>query len=334
MTEEHSSELTAAEISALWEAYQGDTATVCGLSHFLSHVDDEEIKEILEETLAMSKENVKKLTEIFKNEGYALPLGFTEQDVNNDAPRLFSDYLYLTYNFNMTNLAFSMYSACLIAATRPDIIDYFANNLTSTKELHIKSKVLMQEKEIYSYAPVIPHQKQVDFVEKESFLAGWFTDRRPLLGIEISALVLNAKQNALGQAIITGFSQVAQSKEVRRYFERGRDIAGKHLDIFRSILTEEFLSDGVLIATPQVTDATVSPFSDKLMMTLIANLSSTGLSQYGISMSTSQRRDLSVHYTRLMAEVASYSVDGAKILINNGWMEQPPIAADRKELAK
>ncbi|WP_419158854.1 DUF3231 family protein [Rossellomorea sp. BNER] len=29
-----------------------------------------------------------------------------------------------------------------------------------------------------------------------------------------------------------------------------------------------------------------------------------------------------------------YSEDGANIMIDNGWMEQPPLAADRDELAK
>jgi hypothetical protein len=39
-------------------------------------------------------------------------------------------------------------------------------------------------------------------------------------------------------------------------------------------------------------------------------------------------------YTRLIGELLNFSDDGANIMINHGWMEQPPEAADRKKLAK
>jgi hypothetical protein len=35
------------------------------------------------------------------------------------------------------------------------------------------------------------------------------------------------------------------------------------------------------------------------------------------------RRDLATQYTRLTSEMEQYREDGANILINNGWMEQP-----------
>ncbi len=150
----------------------------------------------------------------------------------------------------------------------------------------------------------------------------------------ISALIFNAQRNALGQAVITGFSQVAKDKEVRRYFERGRDIAGKHVNIFGKILYEDFLSEAALLLTSEVTDSTEAPFSDKLMMTLITALIGSGIGEYGASMSMSPRRDLGVQYTRLIAEITKYAEDGVQSLIKNGWMEQPPMAADRRDLAK
>jgi len=35
-----------------------------------------------------------------------------------------------------------------------------------------------------------------------------------------------------------------------------------------------------------------------------------------------------------MAEIGAYAEDGANIMIDNGWLEQPPGAADRDLLAK
>jgi hypothetical protein len=334
MTKQPSKTLTASEIALLWECYQSDTMTICGLRHLLSNVEDEEIREVLEEILGIMKRNVDELHHIFKTEDYPIPHGFTEQDVIEGAPRLFSDNLYLSYCSSQARLGLTMYATAIGAATRPDIIEYFSKNLRTSEEIHLKTKNLAQEKGIFVYAPEIPKPDKIDFIKKQNFLAGWFADRRALLAIEIANLITNAQQNALGQAFVTGFSQVAESKEIRKYFERGRDISKKHLTIFNTILNEEYLPDGAMITTSEVTDSTVAPFSDKLMLALISSLSTAGISQYGVSMAMSARRDLGVHYARLNAEVTSFSEDGAKLMIENGWMEQPPIAANRKGLAK
>lgn len=70
------------------------------------------------------------------------------------------------------------------------------------------------------------------------------------------------------------------------------------------------------------------------MMVLTSSLIASGIGQYGMSMSLSPRHDIAVQYSRLMVEIANYANDGASIMIENGWMEQPPMAADRKGLAK
>ncbi len=81
-------------------------------------------------------------------------------------------------------------------------------------------------------------------------------------------------------------------------------------------------------------DSTISVFSDKLMMYHISSLNAPGAGNYGAALASSSRRDVSSHYTRLMTEILQYAEDGANIMINNGWMEQPPQADDRDELAR
>jgi hypothetical protein len=58
---------------------------------------------------------------------------------------------------------------------------------------------------------------------------------------------------------------------------------------------------------------------------------SAGIAHYGRSFSLSPRRDLGAIYVRLSAEIALFSEDGANIMIENGWMEQPPQATDRDQ---
>nr|GGG73950.1 hypothetical protein GCM10011398_18120 [Virgibacillus oceani] len=327
-------ELTAAEISSLWTSYQNDTMLICGLQHFLKNVDNEEVKSILEQMLSISEQHKKKLTQIFNNDNYPVPQGFLEKDVNLDAPRLFSDRIYVELLLQMGGFHMAIYGLALSQVERDDIIHFYSDALNESHEINKKVKEIAKNNRLYVRYPQIPKAKQIEFVTDDSFLTGWFGDRRPLLGVEITALVLNARRNALGQALITGFSQVAGSKEVRKYFEKGRDISAKQLDIFTSLLRDDYISEGARILTSEVTDSTASPFSDKLMMFLITTLIASGMGQYGTSMSISPRHDLGVQYARLIAEIAKYSNKGANIMIENGWMEQPPIAADRKKLAK
>lgn len=53
-----------------------------------------------------------------------------------------------------------------------------------------------------------------------------------------------------------------------------------------------------------------------------------------MSIAASQRSDLGVMYSRLMTEVLKYGEDGVNILIDEGWLEQPPLAPDRDALSK
>lgn len=331
---EHQTKLTASEQSLLWTSYLNDSMTICGIKHFLANIEDNGISEVLEFALEISQRHVQKVTQILKAEKFPVPQGFTDRDVNVNAPRLFTDVLYLHYIQSLAKFSLTSYSVALSLSSRDDIIDFYSTAITDTVELHNRTKRLLKNKGLYIRDPGLPIPDQIDFVKKQNFLTGWFRDRRPLLGVEISNLWFNSLRNALGIALIQGFSQVAKNKDIRNYFERGREIAIKHLEIFGSKLQEDYLSQGALNLTGEVTDSKESPFSDKLMMFHIAAISASGIGQYGMSIATSPRHDLGVMYTRLAGEIGHYSEDGANIMINHGWMEQPPKAADRKKLSK
>jgi hypothetical protein len=333
MESKHEAELTSAEISNTWTSYMYETMVICGLKYFIAKTESDDIRSVLSFALEKSQNHVQALTEIFKVEGYPVPKGFKDQDVNTEAPRLFSDTFFLVYILSMAKFMITINGVSISTSARLDIVDFYSGCINDAQELHRCAKKLTLEKGVYIRPPHIPKHEQVDFVNSQSFLTGWFGERRPLLGVEISNLTLNIKRNALGKALIIGFSQVAQSKDVRKYMERGRDISQKHMEVFSSLLNEEHLP------SPRtwdhaVTASKVSPFSDKLMMFHITTLTASGIGQYGMSASMSPRRDLGVQYARLATEIGKYSEDGANIMIKHGWMEQPPQSVDRKELAK
>lgn len=73
-----------------------------------------------------------------------------------------------------------------------------------------------------------------------------------------------------------------------------------------------------------ITDSTVRTFSDKLMMFHISLLSASGVGNYALAGGASQRSDLLLNYERLSMEIAQYAKDGADLMIENNWIEQPP----------
>jgi len=327
--------LTSGEVSSLWMSYQYETLNRCGINFFLQHVDDCSIQEILQNALSLTNKRIEQITELFMKYSQLLPKVFSiESDVNLQAPRLFSDKLYLFYIMNTAQLELVTYMLSMREAMNNDVLTYYHSVIKDSLRMELETKHLTKEKGLHIPSPQIPPQKHNEIVKQENFLAGWFGNKRPLLGTEIAQLVMHAKRNALGQAVITAFSQVARAKEIRKYFARGREIAGKHLAVFTEKLHDDYLPTSSLLLTSEVTESTDSPFSDKLMTVFINKLISIGIGGYGFSLSLSPRRDLAVDYSRLMSEIATYSDDGAELLIKNGWMEQPPMAADRKDLAK
>src|SRR5690606_2478535 len=145
---------------------------------------------------------------LFNAEGMATPVGFTEQDVNVKAPRLFSDPMILQYVTNLGILGMGAYSTVIASSARRDIREHFTACLQSSAELFNRCTNVLQEKGLYIRSPYIPYPKLSEYVEKQHFLAGWKGEQRPLTSTEISFLYLNLFRNSLGGAILTGFAQV------------------------------------------------------------------------------------------------------------------------------
>ncbi|WP_411955554.1 DUF3231 family protein [Alkalibacillus sp. S2W] len=292
------------------------------------------MKTVIQQAITLSESHIDKITEIFNQENYPIPHGFKiEEDVDLTATRLFTDSFVLNYLEQLGILGLNTYSMSLPYSPREDVYNFFSNCLQESDQLLRQATDLLMEKGIFNRGSYLPVPEGIDFVQKQSFLTGYFGNKRPLTGPEITNLEGNYKRNALGTAILIGFSQVANSKEVREYCLRGKEIAKKHCEIFGSVLGDNDI-DIPPTSETEVTDSTTYTFSDKLMMFYTTSLIAISVGYYGASMSMSPRRDVAVHYDRLIHETLLYAEDGANIMIKHGWLEEPPRALDREELAK
>lgn len=325
--------LTSAELSYLWTTYLSDSMSICVFKYFLQHIEDEDIKSLIVHAMELSEEHVNFIRDIYTQEKIQIPQGFTEADVNLNAKRLFTDVFYLKFIRNMAKGGLVTYGRMLQNIYRQDVRTFFSKCLTNTIELDTDATVLLLEKGIAQRPPTIPYPDKLEFVHKQSFILEGLGRRAAFTGTEITNLYGNTLSNYLGTALAIAFSQVAQSDKVRRYFLRGKEISLKQIKVFSSYL--EMASLPVPMSYEQmVTESKESPFSDKLMMFLFSLMIYAGIGNYGVSISESQRTDMAIDYYRLISEVLKYSEDGANIMVANEWLEQPPLAADRRDLAK
>ena len=66
----------------------------------------------------------------------------------------------------------------------------------------------------------------------------------------------------------------------------------------------------------------------------IAMIAAAGMGNYALATVASQRSDLALNYERLSLEIAQYAKDGADIMIDHAWLEQPPGTQDKEKLSK
>ncbi|WLD92863.1 DUF3231 family protein [Alkalihalobacillus sp. AL-G] len=329
----HNVRLTAPEIANIWSQYQNDTMAICVYKYMLKIVEDVSIRPILEYSLSLAENHITKLKDYFTQEGFPVPHGFTYNDVDRTAPRLFSDELCLTYTYIMCVNGLAGYAAALTTNMRRDVRDYFVQCQNETMDLFNKSLDLLLEKGIVSRPPFINPSNKFEFIEQQKFMAGILGGKRPLNCIEISNVFWDLKKIQLSKSLTMAFAQVAKSQEVKEYLWRGAEIYSKHIEVYESILSQNNLPHPKS-EEAEITNSTIAPFSDRLMMYHKSLLGSTTIGMYGSAIGTAQRADLVTHFTRLMGEMAKYMEDGLNIMIEKKWAEQPPLADDREELGK
>jgi hypothetical protein len=99
----------------------------------------------------------------------------------------------------------------------------------------------------------------------------------------------------------------------------------KHLKIFQDILSENNLPQ-LPTWESEITDSTVAPFSDRLMLFKMMLLTEIISVNYGTALSSMMRRDLGLHFMRLRAELLKYGEDTLNLMIENEYLDELPMA--------
>jgi Protein of unknown function (DUF3231) len=333
--EEHqqNKQLTSAELADLFSNYMGDSLFSCMFEHFLQVVQDDEVKDFVKFVLELSRKHVKEIQGIFETENIPIPVGFGEQDIRKDAPRLFSDMFMAFYITQMASASVVIYGNAYSCATRQDIMKYFRNCTNDSAETYERGVHLLLSKGMDPSFPTIPYAKKVDFVEKKSFISIITGRDRPLTANETKHLQYNINTNILGKSLMIGFSQVASSSKIRKYFQKGAELSGNQIKNFSDHLMNQDLPAPKLMDA-HITDSTTSPFSDKLMMYHGSLAGDIAVQNFGAALSQMLRHDLAAEFIKLISLIGKYNNDGLNMMIEHGWFEEPYTAPDRKALSK
>ncbi|NRD80044.1 DUF3231 family protein [Bacillus sp. BRMEA1] len=330
---EHNPKLTSSEVAALWSAYMQNSMSYCIVQHFAKVNEDNSMTDIIQTALTNCNFVIGEVKRIFEKEKHAVPIGFTQEDVNLKVGRIYSDLFTLRYIKHMAAAGTAASATFLAVLARKDVRSVFSKTSEMFMKLFNEACDILLEKGVLVRSPIIPPMDKAEYLQSESFLSGLIGQHRPLTVVEMANISINCETNSIGRTYLGGFSQTANLPEVRKYMERGMEIAAKHETVFRDIFDKEG------IPFPTTWDSTISKssdaaFSDKLMMFQVTSLTAINIAAYGASISTSLRKDLGGHYTRLMAEIIDYATDGIKLMIKNKWLEQPPQNTDREALRK
>jgi len=332
---EQNTRLTSSEIGSLWTGYMNDSMSKQMLGFMLQHIEDPDIKPLVQHAYDIASMHLEKLESIFEAEQYAIPNGFTEKDVNMNALWLFTDLFCLTYVNHMGRAGMAAYSGFAAVSYRKDIRDYFSQGLNEVNQLYNQALEIALLKGVNARHPYIDVPKETDYVDSKKYMSGLnpFSETRPLNAVEISHLYLNVLTNAIGTKLCIAFAQTSPLKEIQDFMIRSKEISKRHSKNFVDTLLKDEI-ETPRVPDVSVSDSTTKTFSDKLMMFQITLLTATGIGNYALAAAASQRSDLAVKYERLSMDISRLAKSGADIMIKHHWLEQPPGVKDREKLAR
>lgn len=325
--------LTSAEIGTLWGEYINGTAVDIINRYMLSIIEDEKIKVLFEDAIKIFDTQKNQIKLFMENEGFPIPVGFTESDLNKGNKRLFSDIFCLHYLHIMTLHGLLGHSTSLSSSVRKDLRHFYDSCSNDGMSMYHRTTELLLEKGHFQRDPYFYPETTPEFVSGQKFIDGYFGDKRPLASTEIIALSLNLKKKVMEKSLSIGFSQVTQSKEVRKFLEKAQNASDQQIQTLSQILKGDKLPVPMSWES-EITTSQDSPFSDKLMLYHIGFLLQSAQAYHGAGLASAMRIDLVTTYEKIVLKNISITKEWFNLMTKNKWLEQPPLAPNRKKLAK
>jgi hypothetical protein len=325
--------LTSSEIGTLWGEYVNGTMTDVINRYMLSIIDDEDIKSIFEDAIDTFGKQKKQIVTFLEKDGFPVPIGFTEMDLYKGTKRLFTDIFCLNYLHIMTLHGLLGHITSLGVSVREDLRHFYDACDNDGKRMYHRTIELLLEKGHFQRDPLFYPAENPEFISSRDFSDGYFGKGRVLAATEIISISFNLKKSIMAKTLSIAFSQAAQNKEVRKFLEDSEKTSDQQIKAFTKIMQADNLPAPKSLET-EVTDSTDAPFSDRLMLYHIGFLFQAAQVYHGTGLASAMRTDLVTAYESIILKNLMVTKKWFNIMVENKWLEQPPLAPNRKELAK
>jgi hypothetical protein len=325
--------LTSSEIGTLWGEYVNGTAVDTINRYMVTIIEDAAIKAIFEDAIETYAKQKNQMVTFLENEGFPVPIGFTESDLYKGKQRLFTDIFCLNYLHIMTLHGLLGHSTSLGVSVRKDLRYFYDACDNDGKRMYHQTIELLLEKGNFQRDPLFYPAKNPEYVSSNDFMDGFFGKGRMLSATEIISISFNLKKSIMAKTLSIAFSQVAQSKEVRKFLEEAEKVSDQQIKTLTKIMQTDNLPAPKSWET-EVTDSTDSPFSDKLMLYHIGFLFQAAQNYHGTGLASAMRTDLVAAYETTILKNLMVTKKWFNIMVQNKWLEQPPLAPNRKEIAQ
>jgi len=325
---------SASEIGHLWTSYSVECMSVCFLKYYVAKSKDPDIHTVLQRALDVSNQRLKNMEDIYNSIQHPIPEAYGERDVDVNAKQLFSESFSIKFTRMMHKFVLTNYLSAISVSSRSDIRSYFNECMDTSKEIHQKATEILLAKGLLMKSPSIVIPDRVDFINDKDYfgtIIPFIGEKRSLNAIEISHIVSMMEAKQLFKTLKLGYAQVVKSEKIKNFILQGIEIADKQQKKLGFLLDVEELPQPT-ITTNLVTDSTESPFSDKLILCHTTVAIAAIIAEDGYSLTNISRIDLTATFSKFIVEILSLAMDGAELMIENGWLERVPGTADRKKL--
>jgi hypothetical protein len=145
----------------------------------------------------MAQNHIDKKKDLFYKEDFPVPKGFGEDDVNLDAPPLFSDHYCLYYMHAMTTYGGQSYSLSFSISIRQDMIDFYYQCNIDTMDLFKQSLEILRSKNLIDKPPYYLTPNNVHFIQNLDYVTDVFGNRRKMNAIESGNIYFNLEKSLI-----------------------------------------------------------------------------------------------------------------------------------------
>ncbi|MEK9197123.1 DUF3231 family protein [Ureibacillus sp. FSL E2-3493] len=295
------------------------------LEYFIEKSDDQRAKDLMSDLWNQLHPIIMEMKTTLENEGAVIPEGFTKEDVNLDAPKLWDNGFDIMLCRVLKEISMGMYVLHLTMAYRQDIIKLYKKMSEVTENFYGHFTQYLLDKNLYTRPTFVVMPTSTNYISGEDYLKGTnnFGNKRTLNTVEFGNLYRMIETNITGMQLLNGFIQTTEDEDVKKYFMQGIELSKKIIGETSNFLLEDNIQPP---ATPggTVTNSTIAPFSEKLMMFCNYLLSGFSLGGGGFSAGFSLRNDLHAKNMTFGKDIYQYQMDGVKLMVSKGWFEEPP----------